>query len=262
MFEIDDCDDFLCGGARPPDFMIPPPPMSAELQAMLAPTFKCSEDDPMDTADMCHAIPVSFIFFFLFFFSLCFRCGEASIFGVTWKSRRLRHTTFNQMNSLSVSRTEAIYKPMHAYILGVECVNLFTKPHKYCANLVSYTHTRARMMLLMLLLHIFHGLIHTKTHAIYSFFHKPKTQNALNMYAMAGSETDWNTMHCTRCTRWNSDGNNGQPGANAPIASNLQHKLPLIAFYMCFGVDKYIRFSAGATLQRWKGTFVSVFVRV
>lgn len=72
MFEIDDCDDFLCGGARPPDFMIPPPPMSAELQAMLAPTFQCSEDDPMDTADMCHAIPVSFIFFFCFSFHFAF----------------------------------------------------------------------------------------------------------------------------------------------------------------------------------------------
>lgn len=59
MFEMDDCDEFACGGARPPDFNIPPPPMSAELQAMLAPTFQCSEDDPMDTADMCHAIPVS-----------------------------------------------------------------------------------------------------------------------------------------------------------------------------------------------------------
>lgn len=93
MFEIDDCDDFVCGGARPPEFNIPPPPMSAELQAMLAPNFQCSEDEPMDPADMCRAIPVSwFIYLFtrriLYWWSL-WDGGEG-----------LRYWTFNELSKM------------------------------------------------------------------------------------------------------------------------------------------------------------------
>lgn len=58
MLDADDCDEYACGGSRPPEFNIPPPPMSPYLQELLQPGFQCTEDTTSD-ADMCQAIPVS-----------------------------------------------------------------------------------------------------------------------------------------------------------------------------------------------------------
>lgn len=68
MLEVDDCDDYTCGGSRPPEFNIPPPPMSPYLQELLSPSSHCIDDEPtMDTADLCRSIPVSTSFISFYF---------------------------------------------------------------------------------------------------------------------------------------------------------------------------------------------------
>lgn len=61
MFDTDDCDDYTCGGSRPPEFNIPPPPMSPYLQELLPVNMHCTEDEPIDAGELCRAIPVSYI---------------------------------------------------------------------------------------------------------------------------------------------------------------------------------------------------------